>query len=259
MNKLYIGIDIGSISTDICIVNEDSEILATGIEQSGVNGAETARLLLSSLLKNLQYPENSTKYIVTTGYGRRMFKEADKVVTEITCHAIGAKHLFPETDTILDIGGQDSKAIKIDPQGRVIDFQMNDKCAAGSGRFVEVMAKILQVNLDELNNLYFEPGEAARINSTCTVFTESEVISFLTDGVPISSIVKGIFGSIADRSKQLLSFINPGKNLTLSGGVCKNIALVEEIKKTFDGVVNLPENPQIIGALGAALLAKNPK
>lgn len=252
----YVGIDVGSISTDIVVLDSNQSIVASGIQQTGSNGKKTASTLLEDLKKSINKPSGDfASYIVSTGYGRRNIEHLDKAVTEITCHAVGAKHLFPATDTVLDIGGQDSKAIKIDKNAMVTDFQMNDRCAAGTGRFVEVMANALQVDLEELNNLYYEPGHAVTLNATCTVFAESEIISLLNDGISLPSIAKGLFKSIAERSLQLLVVINPGTNLTLTGGVAKNPALVNEIKHSFRGTVNIPTEPQSVGALGAAILA----
>jgi predicted CoA-substrate-specific enzyme activase len=252
----YIGIDVGSVSTDIVIMDSFERILATGIRLSGSSGKDAASALLEELFISIgKSLRESPSFIVSTGYGRKNVEFMDKAVTEITCHAIGAKYLFPETDTVLDIGGQDCKAIRIDKNGIVSDFQMNDRCDAGTGRFVEVMASVLEVDLTELNRLYFEPGDSVNLSATCTVFAESEIISLLNDGVLKSCIAKGLFKSIAERSIQLLSIINPGSNLTLTGGVPKNRALVEEIRRSFDGNLNIPSDPQSVGALGAALLA----
>jgi predicted CoA-substrate-specific enzyme activase len=252
----YIGVDVGSVSTDIVIIDSSKRILASGIRPSGSSGKRAASALLEELLISIgkHFPE-SPSFVISTGYGRKNVEYMDKALTEITCHAVGAKHLFPETDTVLDIGGQDSKAIRLDKHGAVSDFQMNDRCAAGTGRFVEVMASVLEVDLTELNRLYFEPGDAVNLNATCTVFAESEIISLLNDGVLKSCIAKGLFKSIAERSIQLLSIINPGSSLTLTGGVPKNRALIEEIRRSFNGNLNIPSDPQFVGALGAALLA----
>jgi predicted CoA-substrate-specific enzyme activase len=252
----YIGVDVGSVSTDVVILDSSKRILASGIRPSGSSGKETSSALVEELLLSVGKPLLETpSVIVSTGYGRKNVENSDKAVTEITCHAVGAKYLFPETDTVLDIGGQDCKAIRIDKKGIVSDFQMNDRCAAGTGRFIEVMASILETDLVELNRLYFDPGEAVNLSATCTVFAESEIISLLHDGVSKSCIAKGLFKSIAERSFQLLSIINPGVNLTLTGGVPKNRALVEEIRRSFSGNLNIPSDPQTVGALGAALLA----
>jgi predicted CoA-substrate-specific enzyme activase len=252
----YIGVDVGSVSTDVVIIDSFKRILASGIKPSGSCGKDTASALVEELFISMGKPfRESPSFVVSTGYGRKNVENMDKAITEITCHAVGAKHLFPETDTVLDIGGQDSKAIKLDKNGMVSDFQMNDRCAAGTGRFVEVMASVLETDLAELNGLYFEPGEAVNMSATCTVFAESEIISLLNDGVSKSRITKGLFRSIAERSIQLLSIINPGSNLTLTGGVPKNRALVEEIRLSFKGNLNIPPDPQSVGALGAALLA----
>ncbi len=255
INNYSVGVDIGSISTEVVVLNPAGEIHLSAVEQSGANGLAVANRIIDKFstesgLKNLRdYP------LVATGYGRNQVNFARKTVTEITCHAVGAKRIFPDTDTVLDIGGQDSKAIKVSDDGRIEDFQMNDRCAAGTGRFLEVMAGAMDLDLRKMNELYFLGGEPVNINATCTVFAESEIISLLNDGVSLPSLVKGIFASVAKRSLQLLRVIRPGKQLTLTGGVCKSKALVEEIKAVFPGEVFIPAEPQIVGALGAAIIA----
>jgi predicted CoA-substrate-specific enzyme activase len=252
----YIGIDIGSVSTEIVILDSSKIMLAAGIKPTGSSGKNAAASLLDELFMSIGNSfHKSSSFVVSTGYGRRNVDYANKIVTEITCHAVGARYLFPKTDTVLDIGGQDSKAIKLDENGMISDFQMNDRCAAGTGRFIEVMADALEVSLDALNDLYYQPDEAASLNATCTVFAESEIISLLNEGVSLPAIVKGLFISISERSLQLLNIINPGSNLTLTGGVAKNPALVEEIRRSFKKNLNMPPDPQYVGALGAALLA----
>lgn len=252
----YIGVDIGSVSTEIVILDYNKNVLSSGIRPTGSSGKKAAETLLEELFLSIGKSfQDSSSFVVSTGYGRRNLDFTNKIITEITCHAVGAKHLFPKTDTVLDIGGQDSKAIRLDEKGMVTDFQMNDRCAAGTGRFIEVMANTLEVSLDTLNELYSKPSKAVTLNATCTVFAESEIISLLNEGASLPAISKGLFKSVSERSLQLLSIINPGVDLTLTGGVAKNSALVEEIKRSFGKNINIPKDPQSVGALGAALLA----
>ncbi|MBN2135966.1 MAG: 2-hydroxyglutaryl-CoA dehydratase [Acidobacteria bacterium] len=255
MKKYFTGIDIGSISTEVVILDDNGQIISSAIENSGRSGRDTADRVLDYLMGRISDSKKLVNRIVSTGYGRNQVSNADKTYTEITCHAVAAKTLFSSTDTVLDIGGQDSKAIKISSEMIVTDFQMNDRCAAGSGRFLEVMAHALEMDLAEMDNQYFKSVQTAEINATCTVFAESEVISLLNDGVDVSSIIRGIYRSVARRACQLLTIVKPGQNLTLTGGVSKSKALLEEIGLIFNGLVNLPDDPQIMGAYGAALLA----
>ncbi|MDW7990080.1 MAG: acyl-CoA dehydratase activase [Archaeoglobaceae archaeon] len=191
--------------------------------------------------------------MVATGHGRNMVSFANKKITEITCHAVGASFLIPKTGTVIDIGGQDSKVIAVE-NGKVLDFVMNDKCAAGNGRFVEVMANALGIKIEEVGDLALRATNKVRISSTCTVFAESEVISYLSSGEGIENIIAGIFDAIAGRVVAMVSRVGLRKEVVLTGGVAKNLGVKRAIEEKLGVSVLVPEEPQIIGALGASVL-----
>jgi predicted CoA-substrate-specific enzyme activase len=195
--------------------------------------------------------------IVGTGYGRARVAFADHDVSEITCHARGASFLHPGARTIIDIGGQDTKVICLDPQGNLIDFAMNDKCASGTGRFLEAMARSLEVPVQQMGAYYFQPGAPCRITSMCSVFAESEVINLIHEGVELPRIVKGLLLSLAGRVSAQARRVGLVEDVVMTGGVAKNDgvrrALEDKLRVTVHGFGET--DPQIVGALGAALLA----
>jgi predicted CoA-substrate-specific enzyme activase len=195
-------------------------------------------------------------YIVGTGYGRIRIPFASENVSEITCHGLGAFHLNPADRTLIDIGGQDCKVIKISPKGKVVDFAMNDKCAAGTGRFFEAMARVLEITLDELSELSLKSKSPAQITSQCSVFAESEVITLLNEGADISDIAAGINEAIAARLASMVRKVGLEEEVTVSGGCAKNKGLIAALEKKLDvQVKSLGLDPQVIGALGAAIIA----
>jgi predicted CoA-substrate-specific enzyme activase len=250
------GIDIGSITTETVILR-DRDILASVIMPTGANSRNAAERSLSSALEKASLNQGDITAIVTTGYGRASFARATKVITEITCHARGAFFLHPQTRTVIDIGGQDSKVIRLDTQGRNVDFQMNDKCAAGTGRFLEVMAHALEVKVEDLGRLSLLAPRTIKISSMCTVFAESEVVSLIADNQPKEVIIRGLHDSIADRVLGMVSRVGFEEEVTLTGGVAKNQGVARAIEERLGVKLFIPPEPQIIGALGAALLAKD--
>jgi predicted CoA-substrate-specific enzyme activase len=196
------------------------------------------------------------KSIVATGYGRISVPFANKKVTEISCHGLGAYKLFPDTGTVVDIGGQDSKVIQVGPGGKVLDFTMNDKCAAGTGRFIEVMAAKLRVPLDEMGSLSMRARGEVRISSVCTVFAESEVISLVAQNHPKEEIIRGIHRAIVNRVWSMVKTLGVKREVTMSGGVAKNQGVVAFLEEKLGYPIHVHKEPQIIGALGAALHAK---
>ncbi len=194
---------------------------------------------------------------MTTGYGRDNLPFSGKNITEITCHAAGVHFLFPGAATILDIGGQDSKVIRIDDHGRVVDFIMNDKCAAGTGRFLEVIAKALEVGLEDLGSISQQTENNVEISSMCTVFAETEVVSLVADDTPIPEIVRGVHNVIVERGEILLGKIGMIEPVAMSGGVALNIGVVKELETRLNLDLKISDNPQLIGALGAAVIARN--
>ena len=253
---VFAGIDIGSLSTDTVIIDGNGFILGYDVSPTGSNSIVAAHRSFDLVLGKLGLQPGDVASVVATGYGRVSTPFAHKTITEITCHARGAYDLFPETHTVIDIGGQDSKVIRVGPKGRVEDFAMNDKCAAGTGRFLEVMAKALEVELEEMGPLSMESTADITVSSMCTVFAESEVISLVAVGQPVTDIISGIHDSIANRICALVDRVGLTPQVTMTGGVAKNPGLVEKMEKKLGCRLNLPHEPQIVGALGAALLAR---
>lgn len=249
------GIDIGSISTETVIMQEQ-QILSFSILPTGANSIQAAELSLTKALTQAGLKRTDLAAIVTTGYGRISFPSATKRITEITCHARGAFYTNPATRTVIDIGGQDSKVIRLDDQGRSIDFQMNDKCAAGTGRFLEVMAQALGIRLEDMGKISQTASRSIKISSTCTVFAESEVISLIAQNEPVEVIIRGLHEAIADRLLGLIFRIGIKEAVMLTGGVAKNEGVVRALEERLRLKIFIPPEPQIIGALGAALLAK---
>jgi predicted CoA-substrate-specific enzyme activase len=253
---LVAGIDIGSITTEALLFDKDKGIVGYTIMQTGADSKKTAEMALKEVLA---YPGKSVSdisYIVSTGCGRKRASFASESVTEITCIAKGVNYLFPDARTIIDIGGQDTKVIRIDQRGRVTEFEMNDKCAAGTGRFVEVMAKALNVELDKIGEISLQHKKELTISSICTVFAESEVISLVSEGEELEDILYGIHKAIADRTMGLINRLGGiEEQVVMAGGVAKNIGVVKALEKVLNSSIKISVEPQIVGALGAAILS----
>jgi len=252
---VYVGLDIGSLSSEALLFSEDG-IISYSIMTTGPNPQRAARQCLKDALEKVGLTEEAILRIVATGYGRISVPFKAKEITEISCHARGSYFLFPRTRTVIDIGGQDSKIITLDDRGKVTDFAMNDKCAAGTGRFLEVMANALEVELSEMGRKSLMAKKKVSITSMCTVFAESEVISLLAEGYGVEEILLGLHESIAHRIFRMARRLRVKGEITFTGGVAKNKGIVEALKKLFAMEINLPEEPQIVGALGAALYAR---
>jgi len=248
------GIDIGSISTKTAVL-EDGAILGTKVGFTGYNAGAAGRKMFDEILDSLGIEESSISRIVSTGYGRNSVDFAHKSMTEIICHGAGAHFLNPQIRTVVDVGGQDSKALILDASGRVTDFVMNDKCAAGTGRFLEVMARALEVNLDEFGELSLHSEKPSKISSICTVFAESEVISLISKGEPRENIIAGIHDSVASRVYAMAQRLAVKSPLMMSGGVAKNIGVVRALEKRFGSPIEVTGYAQVNGAIGAAVLA----
>lgn len=249
--KYYAGIDSGSTSTELVILDENKNIIRTVMVRTGANagaGAEKA-LAQSGIAKS------DIRAVTATGYGRRNIAFADSSVTEITCHAKGAKHLFPQAEAIIDIGGQDSKVITLDADGNVSNFVMNDKCAAGTGRFLENMAKVLEIDMDTMANSGLKYKNDLTISSMCTVFAESEVVSLIAENHPIADIIHGLNKSVAQKTKALARSAAKSDKIVMTGGVANNRGVVTELEKQLNTRLLIPEKPEFCGALGAALIA----
>ena len=258
MTKGYFaGIDSGSTSTDVVILNKDKEIVTSVILPTGAGAAIGAERALEEALKAAGLKREDIDAMVTTGYGRTAISDGDKSITEITCHARGAHFLDPTVRTVIDIGGQDSKVIRLDETGAVVNFVMNDKCAAGTGRFLDVMANILKLDISQLEVEAAKAEKPASISSTCTVFAESEVISQLANGTDIPDLVAGICQSVAARVASLAKRAGVKREVCMSGGVARNAGVREAMEKELGVPIIYDERAQIMGALGAALYAYN--
>jgi len=254
-NGLFLGLDIGSSTVKALALDGQLSVVAQGLCLAGYGGQEAARSLVDSILEQNHRNRADLSYTVVTGYGRVRYQEADQEVSEITCHATGAFHLCPRVRTVVDIGGQDSKAIRLDEQGRLLDFVMNDKCAAGTGKFLEVMAGMLSVSMEDLGPLAMRSSHPVSISSTCTVFAESEAISHMSRGAAAQDVAAGLHKAIAQRIWGLLVRIGVAPQLMLTGGVALNVGLVSSLEGCSETPILVPANPQLVGALGAALYA----
>lgn len=250
---LLAGIDIGSITAKAAIMG-DGKILGTRVIFTGYNSSQAGKTVITALAEEIGIRMDDLDAIVATGYGRNSVDFADKAITEITCHGAGAYFLDPDVRFIIDIGGQDSKVIRIDEAGRVADFAMNDKCAAGTGRFLEVMARALEVDLDGFGDICMQGKEPAKISSICTVFAESEVISLISKGETRENIIAGIHESVASRVAALARRVGVVEPVMMTGGVAKNIGVVRALECKLETAIAVSEYAQVNGAIGAAIL-----
>jgi len=250
----FLGIDIGSLTVKAVVLDAGRNLLARGVQPAGYGGQEAALSLVERLLAERHLSADDVVYSVVTGYGRVRFTDADEEVSEISCDARGVFHLCPRARTVIDIGGQDSKAIRLDASGRVVDFAMNDKCAAGTGRFLEVMAAALGVPVATVGDLALQSQHPVEISSTCTVFAESEVVSHIARGAARQDVAAGVHRAIAARVLGLAGRVGLEPQVVLVGGVAQNKGVVAALQRGA-GEITVPEDPQVVGALGAALYA----
>jgi len=251
---IFAGIDIGSVSTEMVIL-ENTVPVCSIIMETGSNSREAADRMLAAACEKTGFSLSDFHFIVTTGYGRKTAGFSHRDVTELSCHARGAWHLNNSVRTVIDIGGQDSKVIKVGKSGKSLDFIMNDKCAAGTGRFLEVMARALEVEIEEMGKIATAAKESVKISSMCTVFAESEVVSLIAEGHPRDRIIRGLMDSIASRVVGMVHRVGLEPPLMLTGGVAKNEGVVRALEQRLGTSIQVPEEPQIVGALGAALIA----
>ncbi len=251
-----VGIDIGSTSGEVVILNGDG-ILASSIVDTGYNSRRAADLALNQALAGCGLAREQLGPIVATGYGRIAIDFANRQVTEISCYAKGMAHLFPDVRTVIDIGGQDSKVIAVGKNGKAIDFAMNDKCAAGTGRFLEVTARALQLDLSELGEISAHATRDVPISSICTVFAESEVITLVAEGAERADIVAGLHRAIAKRVGAMVKRVGTTPVIAFAGGVAKNAGVKRALEQALGMTLIVPPEPQIVGALGAALIARD--
>lgn len=249
------GIDVGSRATKVVVFDSSTgKVVANALADQGIEQERIARELLQHALATTGNGELKISRAVATGYGRGLIKFADRTITEITCHARGVRHLAPGTRTVIEIGGQDSKVIALEPGGAVRDFAMNDRCAAGSGRFLEMLANRFQISVGEIERMCRHGGKPACISSMCVVFAETEIVGLLAQGVPPGEIAAGVQHSIASRVAALAGrMIVPP--VCFTGGVALLPGMVEAMSKALGSEVLACATPQYTGALGAALLA----
>lgn len=256
MGKGYFaGIDSGSTSTDVVILDRDQKMVTGVILPTGAGAAVGAERALEQALEQAGLQRSDIDAIVTTGYGRTAIQDGDKSITEITCHARGAHYLDPGVRTVIDIGGQDSKVIRLDENGAVVNFVMNDKCAAGTGRFLEMMARTMEMDLDEMSKAGLHYKEDITISSMCTVFAESEVVSLIAQNKPTDDIVHGLNKAVASKTAALAKRVGGEERYMMTGGVSKNRGLVKTLEEKLGTTLVVSEKAQLCGALGAALFA----
>lgn len=256
--KMYVmGIDSGSTSTNAVIMNDKREIVAYDVVRTGAKSGESAGRILQEVLDKAGLKREDIERIVSTGYGRVSIDFADENVTEISCHGKGAHYFNPKIRTILDIGGQDSKGIRLNEEGEVVDFVMNDKCAAGTGRFLEMIARSLEIDIDELGPIALKSTEDIEITSMCSVFAESEVISLIANNKEKADIANGICNAIAGKAYSLMKRVGMEGDYMMTGGVAKNPGVVRALEEKIGAKLYICEEPEIVGATGAAVYALN--
>jgi len=253
---LTIGIDVGSITTKAAVAKDD-EVIADKVVFTGYNARMAGEQLFESIIGECGINRDSIDRIISTGYGRNSLEFADRAVTEITCHAAGAYYLDRGVRSVIDIGGQDSKAIAVSDTGSPMDFAMNDKCAAGTGRFLEVMARALEVDLEEFGDVSLKAQQPAPISSLCTVFAESEVISLIAKGEFRENIIAGIHEAIASRVVAMANRVGFNARVMMTGGVAKNTGVVKALEQKIGQKIHVSDKSQLTGAIGAAIIAQS--
>lgn len=251
------GVDVGSTQTKAIVLDEGGAIVGRALIDTGANVVVAAENAYAQALANAAITEPDVAYVIGTGYGRYRVTFGNTQVTEISCHGRGAVHMFPGTRTVLDIGGQDTKAIRVSPSGEILDFCMNDKCAAGTGRFLGAVAAALDIPLSELGEVALRSDKPVKITTTCTVFAESEVLSWLGRGKKVEDILLGVHSSMISRSIGLMRRVGIESEVTFTGGVTRNIGIVTGLNRALGLTVNVGEESHFMGALGAALFARD--
>ena len=251
----FAGIDIGSTMTKIVLMDNEGAILSVIKGPTGPEHRQLANEVMRMALDQAGLQLHQISYIVATGYGRLNVPFADRQITELTCHARGVASLFPGVKTAIDIGGQDAKCMKIN-KGKLVDFAMNDKCAAGTGRFLEVITATLGISLDDLGELSLKSTQKVSISNFCTIFAQQEIVSRLSEGEKVEDIIAGMHDALASRVAALAHRLKVEPDVVLTGGVAKNAGIVKAMKDNLNCEVLVPPDPLITGALGAAILAK---
>lgn len=254
MKHYVMGVDFGSTTAKTVILDLKGNTIAHSVAHMGAVSGSGVKHSMKEALEMAGLTQSDIGRTVATGYGRRMLDEADKNYTEITCHARGAVAMVPGARLVIDIGGQDSKVISVDSNGLVAQFAMNDRCAAGTGKFLEVLARAMEIELDEMGGVALQAKEKLKISSMCATFAETEVISLLAEGHPKPDVLGAVHKAIATRTLGLVGRVGKKGPVVMTGGVAKNPAAVHYIEQELEMPIILPKTPQIAGALGAALI-----
>jgi predicted CoA-substrate-specific enzyme activase len=249
------GIDVGSTQTKGIILDENRNIVARALTMTGANVTRAGDNCFKEALKVAEIPPEQVAYVVGTGYGRYKVTFGDAQITEISCHARGACNLFPNTRTVIDMGGQDAKGIRVGPDGDVKDFVMNDKCAAGTGRFLGSAAEALLLNLDDIGPLSLKAKNPVRLTTVCTVFVESDIMSYLAQNKKVEDILGGVHSAIAARTISLIRRVGIEPEVAFTGGVSRNIGMVRALEEKLGMKINVSPDSHYVGALGAAIFA----
>jgi predicted CoA-substrate-specific enzyme activase len=251
----FAGVDIGSTMTKVVLMDKSSNLLSSIKGPTGPEYRQLANEVMRQALEQASLQIDDISYIVATGYGRFNVPFADRQITELSCHARGVSSLFPNVRTAIDIGGQDAKCMKID-NGRLASFVMNDKCAAGTGRFLEVTAATLGIRLEDMGDISLKATKKIQISNLCTIFAQQEVVALLSRGEKLENILAGLHDALASRVAALARRLGIEPDLVLTGGVAKNTGIVRAMKESLGCEILVPEEPLLTGALGAAILAK---
>jgi predicted CoA-substrate-specific enzyme activase len=252
----FAGIDLGSTMTKVVIVDQEGKTRAALIGPTGAEHRRLANRVMTDALAQAGLTFEELSYVVATGYGRINVPFADRQITELTCHAKGISSLFPGVRTAIDIGGQDAKGLKI-RNGKLVDFVMNDRCAAGTGRFLDVLVGTLGLRIDELGDISLKATKKLPISSVCTVFAQMEIMACLSQGTPLPDIVAGLHEAIANRVVKMVKKLKIEPEVVFTGGVAKNIGVVNALQENLGLAVSVPPEPLLTGALGAALLGRD--
>lgn len=255
-NKYTMGVDVGSTTSKCLILKNGFDVMGSAIINAGTGTSGPGRAVAAALAK-AGLERGDICCLTATGYGRNTFEGADHVISELSAHAIGAHAAFPEVRTVIDIGGQDAKVIRIGANGKMESFLMNDKCAAGTGRFLDVMARVLELDVSELAEKDAQAETRVNISSTCTVFAESEVISQLANNVDICCLVAGIHASVAVRTASLAKRLGVMEPVAMTGGVARNMGVVRALEKELGVEISVSADCQLNGAFGAAIYGWN--
>lgn len=251
----FAGVDIGSTMTKTVLMGTNGKVLSAIKGPTGPEHRRLANEVMKAALEQADLQLDDISYVVATGYGRLNVPFADRQITELSCHARGMSSLFPDVRTAIDIGGQDAKCMKIN-NGKLLDFAMNDKCAAGTGRFLEVIAATLGIKLEDLGDISLKSAKKVEISNLCTIFAQQEVVARLSEGEKPEDIIAGLHDALASRVAALARRLKIEPDVVLTGGVAKNVGIVRAMKENLGCELLIPEDPLLTGAMGAAILAK---